>query len=168
MALLPILKYPDSRLKIEALPVQDDEFETLEPLIVDMFETLYEDNGAGLAAPQVNVSKQVVVIDISDTRDQRLVLINPVIVHHEGAATSFEGCLSIPEFYEKVTRSEKIAVKAQDQFGKPLEFEASGRLAICIQHELDHLKGILFIDRLPVLKRKMLQRKLEKLNRRRY
>ncbi len=168
MALLPILKYPDSRLKIEALPVQEYEFEALQPLIVNMFETLYEDNGAGLAAPQVNIAKQIVVIDMSDTRDQRLVLINPVIVHHEGAMISVEGCLSIPEFYEKVIRAEKVTVKAQDQFGKPLEFEASGRLAVCIQHELDHLKGILFIDRLPILKRKILQKKLEKLNRRRY
>ena len=168
MALLPILKYPDVKLKKVAEQVADDEFEGLQSLIDDMFETLYDDDGVGLAATQVNVQKHIAAIDMGDDNAQKLVFANAEIVHKEGSETSYEGCLSVPGIYEKVTRAEKITVKAQDRFGKPFEMSVDGRLAVCIQHELDHLNGILFIDHLPKLKRKMIQRKLEKLAKKRY
>lgn len=168
MALISVLKYPDPRLKKVAEKVADDEFDGLQTFIDDLFETLYEDDGVGLAATQVNVQKQIAAIDMGDSGSEKLVFINAEITHREGSETSYEGCLSVPGIYEKVTRAEKIIVKAQDRFGKPFEIEAEGRLAVCIQHELDHLNGILFIDHLSPLKRKMVRKKLEKIGRKRY
>lgn len=168
MALLPILKYPDVKLKKIAEHVAEDEFEGLQSFIDDLFETLYEDDGLGLAATQVNVQKHVIAIDLGGDAAEKLVFVNTEITHKEGTTSSYEGCLSVPGIYEKVTRFEKIHIKAQDRFGKPFEMQATGRLAICLQHELDHLNGILFIDHLPKLKRKMIQKKLEKIAKKRY
>jgi peptide deformylase len=131
-----------------------------------MFETMYQEEGVGLAATQVNIHQQIVVIDVSDTRDQRLALINPEIIETDGEALNEEGCLSVPEYRAQVPRAEKITVKSLDADGNEQVFEAEGLLAICVQHELDHLKGKLFIDYLSPLKRQRVKTKLEKLARR--
>ena len=161
MALLPVLKYPDTRLRIRAEPVTEVSAE-IQVLITDMLETMYDAPGIGLAATQVDVHKRVLVIDISEDRDQPLCLINPEILSAEGDVSYEEGCLSVPGVFEEVRRSEHIKVKALDETGKLAELNAEGLLAICIQHEMDHLEGKLFVDYLSDLKRDRLKKKLTK------
>ena len=161
MAILKILEYPDSRLRITAAPVEtvDDE---VRRLVDDMFETMYMAPGIGLAATQVDVHRRVLVLDVSETRDQPLCLINPELVDREGQTKSEEGCLSVPGYTETVERAESIRVRALDRNGEPIELEADGLLAICIQHEMDHLEGKLFVDYLSELKRQRLRKRMEK------
>lgn len=161
MALLQILEFPDPRLRTRAEPVAQVDA-ALRTLVEDMFETMYSAPGIGLAATQVNVAKRVLVIDVSEQRDRPLVLINPDIVAREGVEETEEGCLSVPGVFDKVTRAEKIRVRALDRDGKPIELEADGLLAVCIQHEIDHLDGKLFVDYLSELKRTRIRKKLEK------
>jgi peptide deformylase len=161
MALLNILKLPDKRLKKTASTVEVFDKE-LRQLASDMLETMYAAPGIGLAATQVDIHKKIVVIDVSEEKDQPLCLVNAEITSKDGEQVYEEGCLSVPNIYAKVKRAEFITVKAQDQNGNNLEFEADGLLSICIQHELDHLKGIVFLDHLTPLKRKMALKKLEK------
>lgn len=161
MPVLKVLTFPDERLRTVAKPVEkvDDE---IKQLVADMFETMKDEKGIGLAATQVNVHKRVVVMDVSEEQDTPYVFINPEIIKSSGSTISEEGCLSVPNNYAKVDRAEKITVKALDKNGKPFELEADGLLAICIQHELDHLQGKLFVDYLSVLKRNRIKKKLEK------
>ncbi len=165
MAILKILEYPDSRLRITAAPVEtvDDE---VRRLVDDMLETMYAAPGVGLAATQVDVHRRVIVIDVSEGRNQPLCLINPELVDSEGCAKSEEGCLSVPGYTETVERAESIRVRALDRDGQQIELEADGLLAICIQHEMDHLEGKLFVDYLSELKRQRLRKRMEKSRRR--
>jgi peptide deformylase len=165
MALLEILEFPDPRLRNKAKPVQQVDSAT-RLLIDNMFETMYKAPGVGLAAIQVNVPKQVVVIDVSEDNSQPLVFINPEItVLDEESGDYDEGCLSVPGFYETVTRPRHIRVKALDRDGQPFEMEPEGLLAVCIQHEVDHLNGKLFVDHISSLKRDRIRKKLEKKHR---
>lgn len=160
--ILEILEFPDPRLRTVAKPVETMD-DSIRELIDDMFETMYEAPGIGLAATQVNVHKRIVVIDVSEDHDQPLVFINPEVEVLEGEEMEMqEGCLSVPGFYESVVRIEHVRVKALDRDGKPFEMEAEGLLAVCIQHELDHLNGKLFVDYLSPLKRNRIKKKLEK------
>jgi peptide deformylase len=161
MALLPILEFPDPRLRTRAQPVEQVDG-ALRKLIDDMFETMYAAPGIGLAATQVNVHKRVLVIDISESRNERLALINPEILSREGVEETEEGCLSVPGVYDKVKRADRIRVRALNREGKQIEFDADGLLAVCIQHEIDHLDGKLFVDYLSELKRTRIRKKLEK------
>jgi len=161
MARLTILEFPDPRLRTRAQPVEHVDGE-LRKLIDDMFETMYAAPGIGLAATQVNVHKRVLVIDISETRDQPLALVNPEVIQRQGIEETEEGCLSVPGIYDKVTRAERIRVRALDRDGKSVEMDADGLLAVCIQHEIDHLDGKLFVDYLSELKRTRIRKKLEK------
>ena len=161
MATLPIVKFPDPILKQKCAPVTAFD-ERLAILIGDMIETMYEANGVGLAAPQVGVLSQVAVIDVSDSRDQPIHLVNPVIEIAQGKVPSEEGCLSIPEYRDTLNRQETVRVKALDMKGAPIEIESDGLLAICLQHEIDHLNGILFVDRLSRLKRELFRRWFKK------
>jgi peptide deformylase len=161
MARLTILEFPDPRLRIRAQPVEHVDGE-LRKLVDDMFETMYAAPGIGLAATQVNVHKRVLVIDVSETRNQPLALINPEIIDREGVEETEEGCLSVPGIYDKVTRAERIRVRALDRNGKSIEMNVDGLLAVCIQHEIDHLDGKLFVDYLSELKRTRIRKKLEK------
>ena len=161
MPILDILHYPDKRLRKLAKPVEKvDEF--IKKLVDDMFETMYAAPGIGLAATQVNVHQQVIVIDISDEKNQPLCLINPEIIAEEGTESCDEGCLSVPDTYETVERSEKVTVKALDQNGDEYTLEADGLLAVCVQHEIDHLKGKLFVDYLSPLKFQRIKKRLIK------
>ncbi|MBD3609028.1 MAG: peptide deformylase [Gammaproteobacteria bacterium] len=164
MALLNILHFPDERLRTRAAPVTkvDDELRTL---IDNMFETMYEAPGIGLAATQINVHKRLMVIDVSEEKNQPLVFINPELVEHSGKEKMDEGCLSVPGVYETVERAEEIKVKALDRDGNEFEMAADGLLAVCIQHEMDHLDGKLFVDYLSEMKRNRIRKKLEKLSR---
>ncbi len=164
MARLEILHFPDPRLRKRALPVTEFD-DDLKKLVGDMFETMYAAPGIGLAATQVDVHRRVIVIDISEDRNQPLVLINPEILSREGVEEMDEGCLSVPGIYEKVRRAERIRYRAQDLEGEPFEAEADGLLAVCIQHEIDHLDGKLFVDYLSNLKRQRIRKKLEKARR---
>ncbi len=161
MALLTILHFPDERLRTVARPVEriDDKLRTF---IDDMFETMYEAPGIGLAATQVDFHQRLVVIDVSEEKNQPLVLINPEILEKQGVEQTDEGCLSVPGIYEPVQRAEWIKVRAQDRNGETFELETDGLLAVCIQHELDHLEGKLFVDYLSSLKRQRIRKKLEK------
>jgi peptide deformylase len=161
MAQLQILEFPDPRLRTRAQPVVQVDA-AVRALVDDMFETMYAAPGIGLAAVQVNVGKRVVVIDISEKRDEPLALINPEILMRDGIEETEEGCLSVPGYFDKVTRAERIRVRALDRDGKQLEFETDGLLAVCIQHEIDHLDGKLFVDYLSELKRTRVRKKLEK------
>lgn len=162
MALLPILEFPDPRLRTVAKPVTEVD-DNIRRLIVDMFETMYDAPGIGLAASQVNVHKRVVVIDVSEDNSQPLVFINPEIEVLDTEVSEYdEGCLSVPGFYETVVRPEHIRVKALDSDGNPFEIEPQGLLAVCIQHELDHLNGKLFVDHISPFKRTRIRAKLEK------
>ena len=161
MARLQILEFPDPRLRTRAQPVEHVDA-SLRQFIYDMFETMYAAPGIGLAATQVNFHKRVLVIDISETRDQPLALINPEILERQGIEETEEGCLSVPGIYDKVTRAERIRVRALNRDGQPIEFDADGLLAVCIQHEIDHLNGKLFVDYLSELKRTRIRKKLEK------
>ena len=162
MALLPILEFPDPRLRTVAKPVTEVD-DKIRQLIDDMFETMYDAPGIGLAASQVNVHKRVVVIDVSEDKSQPQVFINPEIEVLDAELSEYdEGCLSVPGFYETVVRPGHIRVKALDRNGNPFELEPQGLLAVCIQHELDHLNGKLFVDHISPFKRTRIRAKLEK------
>ncbi|WP_415897227.1 peptide deformylase [Neptuniibacter sp. QD57_21] len=164
MAKLTILEYPDPRLRTIAEPVEtvDDE---VRAQIDDMFETMYAAPGIGLAATQVNIHKRIVTMDISEDQNEPLVMINPEFeILDEELHKYQEGCLSVPGFYENVKRPQKVKLKALDYNGEPYEMEAEGLLAVCIQHELDHLNGKLFVDYISMLKRNRIKSKLEKLH----
>lgn len=161
MAILQILEYPDPRLRKKALAVEtvDEEVRTL---IDDMLETMYAAPGVGLAANQVNVQRRIVVIDLSDEKNSPLCLVNPEILSTSGSEEMDEGCLSVPGVFEKVKRAAKLKLAALDRDGKAFEMEVDGLLAVCIQHEVDHLEGKLFVDHLSSLKRHRAKKKLEK------
>ena len=161
MSLLPILRFPDPRLKKVALPVDnvDDE---VRRLAHDMAETMYEAPGIGLAATQVDVHRRVIVIDISETRDQLLVVINPELIAIEGEQVGEEGCLSVPGIYDKVERAERVVVRYLDLDGNVQTIEAEGLLAVCLQHEMDHLQGKVFVEHLSPLKQMRIKNKLVK------
>jgi peptide deformylase len=161
MAVLNILRYPDARLHKVAAPVTvfDD---GLKRLVADMTETMYAAPGIGLAATQVDVHKQIIVVDVSERRDSLVVLVNPEIVEAVGVSDIEEGCLSVPTIYDLVERAERVKVRAYDQNGTPFTLEAQGLLAVCIQHEMDHLKGKVFIEYLSQLKQQRIRAKLAK------
>jgi peptide deformylase len=161
MSRLPILEYPDPRLRKVAAPVSAVTPE-VRKLVRDMAETMYAAPGIGLAATQVDVHKRVIVIDISETRDQLHVFINPELVSAEGEAECEEGCLSVPGYYELVTRAAKVTVRALNELGNPFELTTEGTLAVCIQHEMDHLVGKVFVDYLSPMKRARLAAKFRK------
>ena len=161
MSRLQILEYPDPRLRTKAQPVSMFDA-ALQTLIDDMFETMYAAPGIGLAASQVNVHKQLLVLDVSEEKDQPMVLINPKIVASAGSQTYQEGCLSVPGIFADVERADRIVVEALDRHGKAQNFEADDLLAVCIQHEMDHLVGKLFVDYLSPLKRELVRKKLDK------
>ena len=161
MALLNILRYPDARLHKVAAPVTVFD-ESLKKLVADMAETMYAAPGIGLAATQVDVHKQVIVIDVSERRDSLVVLINPEIVETSGVSDIEEGCLSVPGIYETLERAERVKVRAHDRNGNAFTLEAQGLLAVCIQHEMDHLKGKVFIESLSQLKQQRIRAKLAK------
>ena len=165
MAIHPVLEYPDPRLLKKAKPIEDFHTKETKTLIEDMFETMYAEQGAGLAAPQIGVSQQIVVIDLSRDRSEPLCLINPEIVNREGSQLNQEGCLSFPGIWIDVERSNWVHMKAFDKNGKPFEIKTDGYLAIAIQHELDHLDGIVFINRLSGLKRQRALKKYDKAKR---
>ncbi|MDH3534375.1 MAG: peptide deformylase [Gammaproteobacteria bacterium] len=161
MALLNILHFPDPRLRTVANPVTEFD-DNLKKLVSDMFETMYEAPGIGLAATQVDRHIRLLVLDVSEARNQPRCLINPEIIAADGEEEMDEGCLSVPGFYEKVRRAEHIRVRTQDENGEVSEFEAEGLEAVCIQHEMDHLEGKLFVDYLSNLKRNRIRSKLVK------
>jgi len=161
MSRLHILRYPDARLHKIAAPVEEIN-EGIRTLVADMAETMYAAPGVGLAATQVDVHKQVIVIDASDTRDKLLTLINPEIVTAAGVADCEEGCLSLPGIYERIARAERITVRALGLDGETFTMEAEGLLAVCIQHEMDHLKGRVFVEYLSRLKQTRIRAKLQK------
>lgn len=161
VSLLDILFYPDPLLRRTAAEVQNVDG-NLAKLVDDMFETMYEAPGIGLAATQVNVHQRVVVIDVSENNDTPLTFINPQILQSEGVGTMQEGCLSIPGVYENVKRLSEIRIAAVDREGNPFEMDADGLLSVCIQHEIDHLDGKLFVDYLSVLKRNRIRKRMEK------
>ena len=164
MAIRQILHYPDPRLRrvAEAVEPVDDE---IRALIDDLADTMYQAPGIGLAAPQINVAKRIIVIDTSSTKSELLVLVNPEITDRQGKQTLEEGCLSVPGIYDTVTRAERIKVRALDRHGKLFELEASELLATCIQHEIDHLEGKLFVDYLSRLKQQRIRKKMQKQDR---
>jgi peptide deformylase len=161
MTRLTILEYPDPRLRTRAVPV-DVVDDPLRELIDDMLETMYAANGIGLAATQVDVHRRLLVADVSEGRNLPQVFINPEILSREGKATSQEGCLSVPGYYDEVERAERIRVRAQGRDGKTFERDLEGLLAICVQHEIDHLDGRLFVDYLSEMKRQRVRKKIEK------
>jgi peptide deformylase len=161
MAILEILEYPDPRLRTKAQPVTTVD-DAMRQLIADMLATMYAAPGIGLAASQVNVHKRLLVIDISEERNRPLALINPEILKRDGDEESEEGCLSVPGIFEKVKRAERITVRALDRNGVAFEMQAEGLLAVCIQHEMDHLEGKLFVDYLSELKRTRIRNRLAK------
>ncbi len=162
MAILNILHYPDPRLREKALPVEKVD-SAIKQFVSDMFETMYDAPGIGLAATQANVQKRIIVIDVSEDKSQPLCFINPEILESDGEEIMEEGCLSVPGIYEKVKRADHIKVRALNRDGVEFEMEADGILSTCIQHEMDHLEGKLFVDYLSELKRQRIRKKLEKL-----
>jgi len=161
MALLNILRYPDARLHKTAAPVTVFD-ESLKRLVADLAETMYAAPGIGLAATQVDVHKQVIVIDVSERRDSLVVLINPEILDASGVSDIEEGCLSVPGIYDTLERAERVKVRACDANGNPFTLEAQGLLAVCIQHEMDHLKGKVFVEGLSQLKQQRIRARLAK------
>ena len=164
MAIRSILHFPDPRLRTRSKPVGHVD-EAVTALVEDMFETMYQAPGIGLAAPQVNEFRRIIVVDISDDRSAPVALINPEIVESRGDVQTDEGCLSVPGIFEPVARAQWIRVKALDRNGTPFELETSGLEAVCIQHEIDHLDGKLFVDYLSEMKRKRIRKKMEKVRR---
>ncbi len=164
MALREILEFPDPRLRTEARPVEDFDA-SLAELVEDMFETMYEESGIGLAATQVNVHLRVLVMDTSEERNRPRAFINPEIVESDGTQVYEEGCLSVPGIYAKVERAEKVRVRAHHPDGSTFEVDLDGLEAVCVQHEMDHLAGKLFVDYLSPLKRQMVRKRLEKARR---
>lgn len=168
MAIRKVVVFPDERLRKPTKEIVEFNDE-LRALVADMFETMYDDDGIGLAAPQIGVSKKIVVIDIKDSEDPSVrfgpyVLINPKITAKEGTAVYTEGCLSVPEIYEDITRAEKVTLEAYNEFGELKTYHADGLLAICMQHELDHLEGRLFIDYLSPFKRERVLKAIKRKN----
>jgi len=163
LSILTILEFPDERLRKKAAVVKtvDDK---IKRLVDDMLETMYQSHGVGLAATQIDVHQRVIVIDVSEEKDDPLYLINPEIIEKDGIKESEEGCLSVPGFFEKVKRAEHIRVKALNREGQSFEFEARDLLAVCVQHEMDHLSGKLFVDYISPLKRQRIKKKLEKIH----
>jgi len=161
MAIREILHFPDPRLRNRARPVEAVD-QSVRDLVEDMLETMYAAPGIGLAATQIDVPQRVIVIDVSEDKSQPLVLINPEIVERRGEEQTEEGCLSVPGIYDTVTRAEWVRVRALDRRGEPFERDADGLLAVCIQHEIDHLDGKLFVDYLSTLKRQRIRKKLER------
>ena len=164
MAILDVLRFPDERLRTVAAPVETITPE-LQQIVDDMFETMYAEEGIGLAATQVDIHQRIIVIDVSEDREDQLVLINPEILEQSGSTGIEEGCLSVPGSRALVPRAEWVKVRALDRHGKPFELDADDLLAICIQHEMDHLVGKLFVDYLSPLKRQRIRQKLEKMAR---
>jgi peptide deformylase len=162
MTILNVLRFPDERLRTIAKPVTSITEET-KKIVADMFETMYDENGVGLAATQINIHQRIVVIDVSEDKENPLVLINPKITHKSGdIMINEEGCLSVPGCYAKVDRNTEVTLEALDLDGNEYSLDAEELLAICIQHELDHLNGVLFVDYLSPLKRQRIKTKLEK------
>jgi len=161
MPLLPILHFPDPRLKKIADPIEKID-DGIRALARDMAETMYEAPGIGLAATQVDVHQQLIVIDISETRDELLVLVNPVLIERDGVQVCEEGCLSVPGIYDKVERAEHVVVRYLDIEGKSQTISANGLLAVCLQHEMDHLQGHVFVEHLSLLKQNRIKAKLAK------
>jgi peptide deformylase len=159
--ILPILEYPDPRLKKVAAPVRAFTPDIVK-LVEDLAQTMYSAPGIGLAATQVDVHKRVIVMDVSETRDELRVFVNPEVIAAEGEAECEEGCLSVPGYYDKVTRAARVRVRAQDEHGLAFELDADELLAVCIQHEMDHLVGKMFVDYLSPLKRARLSSRLKK------
>lgn len=162
MSVLQILHFPDERLRITAKPVKEVDAK-IQQIVDDMFETMYAEEGIGLAATQVNIHQRIIVIDVSENRDERLALINPELLEKSGETGIEEGCLSIPDQRALVPRAEKVKIRALDREGNSFELEADDLLAICIQHEMDHLVGVLFVDYLSPLKRQRIRQKMEKM-----
>ena len=161
LGILTILEFPDERLRKKAAAVKTVD-DAIRKLLDEMLETMYESRGVGLAATQVNVHQRVIVIDVSEDKSAPLCLINPEIIAKDGVEESEEGCLSVPGFFEKVKRAEHVKVRALDRNGQSFEFDARDLLAVCVQHEMDHLDGKLFVDYLSPLKRQRIKKKLEK------
>jgi peptide deformylase len=161
MTKLAILEYPDPRLRNKAAPVTEVD-DAVRQLADDMLETMYAAKGVGLAATQVDVHKRLIVLDVSEQRDRPLVLINPELLKLEGSGSGEEGCLSLPGIYDKLSRATHICARALGRDGEPFEMDADGLLAVCIQHEIDHLEGKLFVDYLSELKRQLIRRRLAK------
>jgi peptide deformylase len=161
MALREILHFPDPRLRLHARAVEEVD-DSIRALVDDMFETMYAAPGIGLAATQINVQKRILVADVSDDQSAPYCLINPEILSREGEEEMDEGCLSIPGFFERVRRAERVRVRALNRDGEPFELDVDGLLAVCIQHEIDHLDGKLFVDYISTLKRNRIRKKLEK------
>jgi len=159
--ILEILKYPDKRLRTVAKPVENVNSE-IKKQVKDMFETMYDAPGIGLAATQVNFHQRLIVVDVSEECNEPICLINPEIIEKNGEIEWEEGCLSVPNYYESVKRANEIKVIALNELGQSFEIEASEMLSVCIQHEMDHLNGILFVDHLSKLKQKRLKKKAEK------
>jgi len=162
MAVLEILQYPDPRLRIKAAPVTKVD-EQLRRQVEDMYETMYASQGVGLAATQVNIHLRVFTMDVSETHDQRFCVVNPEIIHQEGTQYEAEGCLSVQGAYDKVERAQKVRLRGTDLDGNKIEFDAEGLMAVCIQHEIDHLNGVLFVDHLSRLKQDRYKKKLSKI-----
>jgi len=163
VSILTILEFPDKRLRTIANEVSTVDAD-IKALVGDMLETMYAAKGIGLAATQVNVHKRVIVMDVSEDKNSPIILINPEILEKEGVEESEEGCLSVPNFFEKVSRAEQVKIKALNLDGASFELEAQGLLAVCIQHEMDHLLGKLFVDYLSAFKRNRIKSKLEKIH----
>jgi peptide deformylase len=161
MSRLTIMEYPDPRLRTRARPVEQFDA-ALGRLIDDMFETMYEAKGIGLAATQVDVHRRLIVLDLSEDRSEPLVFINPEILEREGAAKTEEGCLSVPGIFDDVQRAARVRVRAQDRTGAVFERELDGVVSVCVQHEMDHLEGKLFVDYLSDMKRDRIRKKLDK------
>lgn len=165
MAQFEVLEFPDPRLRTTAQPVADVD-DNIRQIVEDMFETMYECKGIGLAATQVNIHQRIIVIDVSEEKNERHVFINPELIILDDTPESYdEGCLSIPGFYEPVERPKKVKVEALDQHGKAFTIKPEGLLAVCIQHEIDHLDGKLFVDYISPIKRNRIRKKLEKQHR---
>jgi len=163
LSILTVLEFPDKRLRTKAKKVMVFDEKVIK-LVDDMFETMYDFKGVGLAATQINVHQRVIVIDVSEEKDEPLCLINPEIIEQQGTEESEEGCLSVPGFFEMITRAENIKIKALDKQGEPFELEADELLSVCIQHEIDHLDGKLFVDYISAFKRNRIKAKLDKLH----
>jgi len=163
LSIRTVLEFPDRRLRTKAKEVTVFD-QAIKSLVDDMIETMYEAKGVGLAATQVDVHQRVIVIDVSEDKDAPLCLINPEIIEKEGVEESEEGCLSVPGFFENITRAEHVKIRAQDKEGKSFEMEAGELLSVCIQHEMDHLEGTLFVDYLSPLKRRRIKAKLDKIH----
>jgi peptide deformylase len=161
MALLPVLEYPDKRLRNIAQPVTVFDAE-LKRIVADMFETMYQDKAVGLAAIQVNIQLRIIVMDVSDDEKSPICAINPEIITRSGMQYEYEGCISFPGLYDKVERNARVTMRALNQLGEVFELDAEELLAVCIQHEIDHLEGILFVDHLSRLKQERMKKKLVK------